>query len=45
MWARVELPYLFERMIAFSIPEGDEIWVLGIPDDLYVFRNTAVGPL
>jgi len=27
MWEQLKLPYVFERMIAFSIPENDEILI------------------
>lgn len=28
MWKRVELPFFFERMFAFSIPQQDTFWVM-----------------
>jgi hypothetical protein len=28
MWQQLPLPYVCERLIAFSIPEGDEFWAL-----------------
>lgn len=28
MWVRIDLPFICERMIAFSIPDDGEMWVL-----------------
>lgn len=28
MWKPIQLPYIFERMIAFSIPAADVVWIL-----------------
>lgn len=36
MWEKLKLPFFLERMVAFSIPQEDTLWVMGWDELFYV---------